>query len=287
MARSAGGMLATLLGPANAQRTTGVIQNVNEFSEFLTTIPKEWDDDIKPMLMNANTMVAQLKSDYEGWAKRITVALTRVDEASDKLDAAMDQVSPILTSAQNELDMVGDILKENSPRIASSMENLVAMTDDGRVVMNEVRVKTMAQIDQLMQTGLSGLETLDDALTRIDDELILHMPDITMMLANLRQATSQLKLTALEIRRSPWKILYTPSSDVLAHENLYESARSYVMATNELEAAAQSFRSVFEMNPEALKTRPELQEEVEKYVMDALERYKKAQERLFSEIVDQ
>ena len=52
----------------------------------------------------------------------------------------MDQVSPILTSAQNELDMVGDILQQNSPRIASTMDNLVAMTDDGRVVMNEVRV---------------------------------------------------------------------------------------------------------------------------------------------------
>ena len=76
-------------------------------------------------------------------------------------------------------------------------------------------------------------------------------------------------------------------TEVLAHENLYESARSYVMATNELESAAQSFRSVFELNPEALKDRPELQKEVEQYVMDALDRYKKAQERLFSEIVDQ
>ena len=286
-ARSAGGMLATLLGPANAERTTGVIKNVNEFSEFLTQIPGEWDQDIKPMLMNANKMVAELRSDYEGWAKRITTALARVDDASNKLDLAMDQVSPILTTAQTELNQVGDILTENSPRIADTMQNLVAMTDDGRVVMNEVRVKTMAQIDQFMQRGLAGLNTLDDALNRIDDELILRMPDITMMLSNLRQATSQLKLTALEIRRSPWKILYTPSTEVLAHENLYESARSYVMATNELESAAQSFRSVFELNPEALKDRPELQKEVEQYVMDALDRYKKAQERLFSEIVDQ
>jgi ABC-type transporter Mla subunit MlaD len=286
-ARTAGGMLATLLGPANAERTTGVIKNVNEFSEFLTQIPQEWDQDIKPMLVNANTMVAELRTDYEGWAKRITIALARVDDASEKLDQAMDQVSPILTTAQTELNHVGDILDENSPKIASTMQNLVAMTDDGREVMNEVRVKTMTQIDELMQKGLSGLKTMDDALTRIDDELILRMPDISMMLSNLRQATSQLKLTALEIRRSPWKILYTPSTEVLTHENLYESARSYVMATNELEAAAQSFRSVFEMNPEALKQRPELQQEVEKYVMDALDRYKKAQERLFSEIVDQ
>ena len=76
------------------------------------------------------------------------------------------------------------------------------MTDDGREVMNEIRVKTMNQVEELMQRGLNGIKTLDEALTRIDDELILRMPDITMTLANLRQATSQLKLVALEIRRS-------------------------------------------------------------------------------------
>ncbi|MEC9157795.1 MAG: hypothetical protein VYB77_06685 [Planctomycetota bacterium] len=286
-AGAGGGMMATLLGPANALRTTGVLENVYEFSEFLTQIPDEWDADVKPMLIDVRRMVAQLRSDYDGWAKRITLALTRVDDASEKLDSAMGQVAPLLTTAQGELDQIGDLLDENTPRVSSTMENLVAMTDDGREVMNEIRVKTMNQVEELMQRGLNGIKTLDEALTRIDDELILRMPDITMTLANLRQATSQLKLVALEIRRSPWKILYTPSTDVLEHENLYESARSYVMATSELESAAQSFQTVFEMSPEALEQRPQLREDVEKYVMDALERYRKAQERLFSEIVDQ
>ena len=102
----------------------------------------------------------------------------------------------------------------------------------------------------------------------------------------LRQASAQLKLTALEVRRSPWKLLYTPSTSDVAHENLYESARSFVMATNELESASLAFREVFEIDPEILERQPELKAEVEKYVFDALERFKKAQERLFSEIVD-
>ena len=107
-------MMATLLGPANAQRTTGVLENVNEFSEFLTQIPDEWDADVKPMLIDVRRM-AQLRSDYDGWAKRITLALTRVDDASEKLDSAMGQVAPLLTTAQGELDQIGDLLDENTP----------------------------------------------------------------------------------------------------------------------------------------------------------------------------
>jgi hypothetical protein len=74
---------------------------------------------------------------------------------------------------------------------------------------------------------------------------------------------------------------------VLEHENLYESARSYVMATSELESAAMAFKSVFELAPKTLEDRPELRDEVVTYVLDSLERFKHAQERLFSEIVDQ
>ncbi len=153
--------------------------------------------------------------------------------------------------------------------------------------MNEFRTKTMGRIDEILLNGLSGVKSLDDSLTKINDELIIRMPDVSMMLANLRQATAQLKLTTLEVRRNPWKLLYTPTSEVLEHENLYESARSYVMATSELESAALAFRSVFELAPETLEDKPELREEVITYVLDSLERFKKTQERLFSEIVDQ
>ena len=179
------------------------------------------------------------------------------------------------------------MLEENTPRLDQSMQNIMAMTEDGRAVMGEFRTKTMGRIDEILLSGLSGVKTLDDSLTSINNELILRMPDVSMMLANLRQATAQLKLTTLEVRRNPWKLLYTPTSEVLEHENLYESARSYVMATSELESAAQAFKSVFELSPQTLEDRPELRDEVINYVLDSLKRFKTAQERLFSEIVDQ
>jgi hypothetical protein len=59
------------------------------------------------------------------------------------------------------------------------------------------------------------------------------------------------------------------------------------MATSELESAASSFRTVFELDPGLLERQPQIRKDVEKYVLDALKRYKEAQERLFSEIVDQ
>jgi len=255
-------MLATLLGPTDAEKTSDALQNIDDFTKFLTEIPKSWHENIVPMIENAQSIVADLRKDYTPWSKKVTTFLDNIDNASAKLDSALDDVPPLLATAQKDLDEVG-------------------------VILGEVRTKTLVQVDEILQKGQQGADSLADALDRIDSELAMRMPDITSMLANLRQASAQLKLTTLEVRRSPWKLLYTPTTDVLAHENLYEAARSYVLATNELESAAGSFREVFELDPKLLERQPQLRKDVEKYVLDALERFKEAQKRLFSEIVDE
>ena len=282
-----GGILATLLGPSDAARTSDALKNIDKFTMFLTDIPKAWNQDIIPILENANSMVASLRGDYGDWSKKITTFLERADSAALKLDNGLDDIPPLLASAQKDLDDVGAILDENAPKISETMDNIVVMTQDGKMVISDLRTESLAKINQILTTGEEGIDSLTNTLNRIDSEVAVRMPDISMMLANLRQASAQLKLTALEVRRSPWKLLYTPSTTEVAHENLYESARSFVMATNELESASMAFREVFEIDPEILKRQPELKNEVEKYVFDALGRFKKAQERLFSEIVDQ
>ncbi len=282
-----GGILATLLGPTDAERTSEALKNVDSFTAFLTEIPKAWNEDVVPMLANANSMVASLRSDYGDWSKKITTFLARADSAALKLDVTLDDIPPLLSSAQKDLDHVGEILDENAPKISETMDNIVVMSQDGKVIISDFRTDSLVKINQILATGEKGIDSLTDSLNRIDAEIALQTPSISMMLSNLRQASAQLKLTALEVRRSPWKLLYTPSTTEVAHENLYESARSFVMATNELESASLAFREVFKVDPGILERQPELKSEVEKYVFDALDRFKKAQERLFSEIVDQ
>lgn len=287
IASSGGGMMATLLGPSDAKKASGAMKNVEEFTQFLTEIPNEWNTEVMPMLTDAKATLGKVRMDYTMWSKKIGDTITNIDQASKKLDDAMTDAGPMLAGANQGMARINGILKDNTPLIDDSMQNILVMSKDGRAVMNEFRTKTMGRIDEILLNGLSGVKSLDDSLTKINDELIIRMPDVSMMLANLRQATAQLKLTTLEVRRNPWKLLYTPTSEVLEHENLYESARSYVMATSELESAALAFRSVFELAPETLEDKPELREEVITYVLDSLERFKKTQERLFSEIVDQ
>ena len=286
-ASASGGMLATLLGPSNASKTGQALSNIEEFTEFLDTIPRTWDADVVPMIADADAVIEDIRKDYGSWSGRVTEFLTRADSAAGKIDDMLDDVPPIMASAKSDLDEIGDMLRSNRGKIDTALDNIVVMTNDGRVVFDELRTGTMDKINAILDNGERGIEAFASSMTQIEGAMTTRLPSIEMMLADLRQAGAQLKLTALEVRRSPWKLLYTPSSDEMAHENLYESARSYVMATNDLEAAALAFKQVFEIDPAMLERNPELREQVQSYVLDALERYKDVQQRLFSEIVDQ
>ena len=284
-AQSSGGILATLLGPSNATRTGNALSNIDEFTQFLARVPVSWDEKVVPMLDNADAIVASMHNDYGPWSESITETLQNADDAAAKINTSMTDLPPLIASAQSDLDAIGTLLTDNAPKLGTALDDVLVMSNDGKAILAHFRAETMVQIDTLLRKGESGLDTFSNSLDRIDQELALRMPDVSMMLADLRQAAAQLKLTTLEVRRSPWKLLYTPTPDETAHENLYESARSYVLATNELESAARAFRNVFE-SPSATDVSPELRKQVEQYVLDALERFKTAQERLFSELID-
>jgi hypothetical protein len=62
-------------------------------------------------------------------------------------------------------------------------------------------------------------------------------------MANFRLASDQLKLTMMEVRRAPWRLLYRPDTKELQYELLYDSARAYATAVSDLRAATESLEA--------------------------------------------
>ena len=101
------------------------------------------------------------------------------------------------------------------------------------------------------------------------------------MLTDLREASSELKLSMIEIRRNPWRLLYQPTSEVVAHENLYDAARTFTIAAADLKVAGESLQQVLASDPQALADDPELARAIREDLGDQLRRYEDAQRDLF------
>jgi N-methylhydantoinase B/oxoprolinase/acetone carboxylase alpha subunit len=106
--------------------------------------------------------------------------------------------------------------------------------------------------------------------------------DMETAIANARIASDQLKLTMVEVRQAPWKILAAPTGrKELENEVLYDSVRAYASAVSDLRAAAASLDAMTQDNTRALREADrETIDRITKEVQGAFERYEKA-ERAF------
>ena len=109
--------------------------------------------------------------------------------------------------------------------------------------------------------------------------------DISESLGNASLASQQLKLAMIEIRRSPWKILYKPTDNELEHELLYEATRSFAVAAADMKAASISVNRILERHGDEVAQDRELYERITRALLDPLERYEKAQQLLFDVLV--
>jgi hypothetical protein len=166
------------------------------------------------------------------------------------------------------------------------MDDAKAMAADARAAVAHIRDVNLKQVDQLLTEAETGTKAFADSMQALDTELATRLPDIRAMLWDLRQSAAQVKLATMEVRRSPWKLLYRPTGDELARENLYESARAFAIASSDLRVAGETLQAALRDAPERFEQDPKLREAIRMQVVDSLGRYETAQRKLFEVLLD-
>ena len=90
-------------------------------------------------------------------------------------------------------------------------------------------------------------------------------------------------VSAIEVRRSPWRLLYKPDKKELETDNLYDAARSFAMAASAVDSATQSLEAIQLDSNEA---DPELLEKMLENLRALFDRYTDA-ESTFWEALNQ
>lgn len=165
--------------------------------------------DVQLILADARKMTATLQDRSAMWFERVDDITIAVQSTMNRIDNLTKDKDPIIReTAENLRELVARLNDEVAPQLA-------AILDDTRAVSAETRVAITGQ-----------------------------RPVIERTLANLQLASGQLKLTMIELRRSPWRLLYRPDKAEIANDNLYDAARSFALGASALDSAAASLRVV-------------------------------------------
>jgi hypothetical protein len=260
MATHGSGMLTTLVGPANATRTNEIIKGLAVTAAWLKTIPEEYRTRIVPTLQNLENTTAAINQDYGAWRKPI---------------------GETLQNAQSFTANADQLLKDNKAKISQVVDNTAATMADARAAVADFRAKSLPALQKLLDQGADAAGTLARSLEEIHDQLPQRLTDLRDFMQDAREIASQFKLAAIEVRRSPWKLLYQPKPGELAHENLYDATRAFALATADLKTASASLQAVLAQDAGKFNSDEAFRKEVREQVLNSLEKYDAAQRQLF------
>lgn len=192
-------IIADLQKNGLAQDVDAFLQTLNDAAAEVNAIVKDARQPVSDTLDHARKAAANLESvtasiKDEGWPK-----------ANEKLQAVLDNVK----SASERLDA---ILAENRPDIRLIVQNLKDAS---------LRVApTLEKIESLARTA-------GDTVTDL-------RPRLVATIDNARKAMENFKSVTEDLKTAPWKLVNKPSDKESDEVHLYNAARLYVSAAEEI-----------------------------------------------------
>lgn len=290
---SAPGMLTDLLGPENASRADEIVADLKAFSSFLASVDGEYDQRIRPMLEDAGLTVDELRAlvarvrgeDWPRWASAVDRVFTDVSSITDNMNGAVEDGRALIANFDGTATRANEFIDANRPEVDAFIRRLNETGVDLQAIVKRIDAETIDRVHAFLDQGQQGLESFTRVGDRLNQELNVIGPDLEAAMANARLASEQLKLTTVEVRRSPWKLLYQPTKGEFEHELLYEAARSFAVAASDLRAASEAVDRVMTNHGERLAIDPQTASQLREHLQSSFERYRAAQQRLMDVLV--
>ncbi len=165
----------------------------------------------------------------------IKPALARYDQAADKTAYAMDQAGKLLHSGRQ-----------------GAVRNFNAAAAEIRQAIPALLAQALADLDQVHATF-----TNTTALTAEAQKLLAaNQNRVAGIIRAVHSASVDLRTFAVEIRHSPWRLLYKPSPKDINNIEIYDAVRQFAQAARHLQHAADVLKAA--ANPQTPAPRTQL-----------------------------
>ena len=276
------GMLATIVGGENAADVGEVIENVQRLSVLLgDEVPKDYNEFVRPSLADVRTVVGDVAQRWPTWSGEVSTTLANAAQASASLVAGIDDAKALIDRAKQPVDGIAELVRNNTPTVDAILADAKNASEQVDILVKNVNEEAMPKLLGVLGSAQQSLDDVAAMLGDLRPELARRIPQVRSMLTDLREASSELKLSMIEIRRNPWRLLYQPTSEIVANENLYDAARNFTIAAADLKVAGESLQQILVSDPQAFADDPDLARSIREDLGDQLQRYQQAQQDLF------
>jgi ABC-type transporter Mla subunit MlaD len=181
-----------------------------------------------------------------------TVTVPSVNQAIEKSHRMIDSISGFADHGSEVAVQFRDILGDKTTDIRGTLANLNSITGTAKTKLPKVIDDADAALVKVTDTIDNSRGTLADLKVAMANTkeltgsarsiLIDNRGKIDSLIASLKTTSDNLKGASVEIRRSPWRLLYKPAPGEMENLNLFDAARQFAEGANSVDDAATSLR---------------------------------------------
>ena len=258
------------LGIEDRQRLQiqNIIANIDRLSTALGEDPKP----IEEIIANLRDTTESLREIMDG-----------VQGRQEQWMASIDRIT---VAAVTALETAAAMLDENRADVREAIVAARAAMEHAEAITKTVRDQTIEKIHDALDKARLAVDDAREATGNLKSLTTAQRPVLERTLANMRIVSDQLKLASIEVRRSPWRLLYKPSEKELDTDNLYDAARSFALAASTLDTTSESLRAILDRYEQEIDTDdPDVQLMLDN-LHESFERFIDA-EKIFWEALDE
>jgi phospholipid/cholesterol/gamma-HCH transport system substrate-binding protein len=179
-------------------------------------------------------------------------ATTLVRHVNDKVDPIVERYNGVTTNAGEAMAQVRDLVGDSKSDLRGTIKNLNQATGTIKDKLPGIADQVsgvLTKVDTAVASAQSALADVQKTVANTRDVSASLRSVVTgnssklqSIVTGLKATSDNLKATSIEVRRSPWRLLYKPGPDEMANLNLYDSARQFADGANSLSDAATALR---------------------------------------------
>ncbi|MFN0010544.1 MAG: MlaD family protein [Phycisphaerales bacterium] len=269
-------------GYGNEQKTQ--MQSILERGEQISTQVGEMIDTFNqrlgPALDSAQESVNNVRDLTGEFAKNRQEWAASVGDSLRNVRTATAEAADRVIEAKTLLALVKDGIEHNRPFIDRIFFNAAEAVE-------KVNTDLLASVRDTLADGRKAVANVLDITERARPVVAEAVPEIRRILANGRLASDQLKLAMVEIRRTPWRLLYQPTRKELEEELMYDRVRTYAAAVSDLRAVSESLAAAVDgtgSGPGSPLDRNQI-EAMTKDMAESFERYRQAEKQFLDKLL--
>jgi ABC-type transporter Mla subunit MlaD len=178
----------------------------------------------------------------------VDAAKAMIQHAHEKIDPIVARYNTVADNAGKAAGELGDLMGDTKPDIRGTLKNLNVTMSKLPAIADQVST-VITKVDGSLGTAKTALEDIQKVAANTKDitasarsVIVSNHGKFESIIGSLKTTSDNLKGASIEVRRSPWRLLYKPTESEMSNLNLYDTARQFAEGAGNLSDAATSLR---------------------------------------------